>query len=244
LSLQKACTHIENEDAARRLIEWREQDMADLDERLDQVEVQRVYRVADSLRHQCHHIEEQIVPELKERISDWRRFVLMADSAVLITLGVVVLFVLLFSGDWAGFDYTPATVVQTIVDNGILKGLVGALVLGFMAILHFSFRRFAQQRYRPIADERNLEGFDIDALNQAFLKSTGPFRSLFARSPSGWNFLNRRRLSGIYFRAGAFIKQLNDTHIQTDGSWQDDAESAAAAVDEGVKSAQENEDGT
>jgi GTPase Era involved in 16S rRNA processing len=214
---QTACTHIENEEAARRLIEWREQDMADLDNQIEQVGMQRVYRVADSLRHQCHHIEEQVVPELKKRLSDWRRFVLKADIAVLITLGVAVVFLLLFSGSWSGFDYTPANHVQTLLDSMMLKGLLGALVVAFVAILHFSFRRFAQQRYRPKADEASLDDFDVSSLDQAFIKSTGWFRSLLMRSPSGWNFINRRRLSGIYFRTGVFIKQLNDLHILPDG---------------------------
>ncbi|MCW8963628.1 MAG: dynamin family protein [Gammaproteobacteria bacterium] len=228
---QTACTHIENEEAARRLIDWREQDMADLDERLELVEVQRIYRVADSLRHQCHHIEESVVPELKERISDWRRFVLFADAAVLITMGVAALFMLLFTGEWSGLQYTPAALVQTIFDSMILKGLLAALVVGTLAIFHFGFRRFAQQRFRPTSDEHKLEGFDVDALDKAFVKSTGPFRSLFMRSPSGWHYLNRRRLSSIYFRAGTFIKQLNDSHIQPDGSWQDEVTSSTATAD-------------
>lgn len=237
-----ACTHIENEAAAKRLIDWREQDMADLDDRLEQVEMQRVYRVADSLRHQCLHIEESVVPELKERLGDWRRFVLFADSAVFITLAVVTLFVLLFSGDWAGLEYTPARFTQAIMDSMILKGLLGALVVGSMVILHFAFRRFAQQRYRPAADDRNLEGFDVDALDKGFIKSTGPLRSIFMSSPSGWNFFNRRGLSSIYFRAGAFIKQLNDIHIQPDGSWQDSPDESPQVQDEGQKSEQESEE--
>jgi hypothetical protein len=219
---QTACTHIENEEAARRLIEWREQDMADLEERLDQVELQRVYRVADGLRHQCHHIEEQIVPELRERLADWRRFVLLADSAVLVTFGVLLVFTLLFSGTWDGLQYTPAKFVQLALDTPIIQWLLGALLLGSLGILHFSFRRFAQQRFRPASDEPPLEGFDVESLDKAFIQSTGPFRSLFARSPSGWHVFNRRRLSNIYYRAGSFVKQLNDSHIQPDGTWQDD----------------------
>jgi len=238
---QTACVHIENEEAARRLIEWREQDMADLEDRLNQVEMQRVYRVADSLRHHCLHIEEKVVPELKERIADWRRFVLLADGAVVITWIVLALLTLLFSGDWTGLKYAPASYIQAIIDNMMLKGLLGAFIIGSVVIFHFGFRRFAQQRYRPASDEHNMEGFDVDALDQAFVKSTGPFRTIFMRWPSGWNFFNRRNLSSIYFRAGTFIKQLNDTHIQPDGTWQDNPDDDVMVQEENVETRHEVE---
>lgn len=217
-----ACTHIENEEAARRLIDWREQDVADLEKRLDDVETQRIYRVADSLRHYCTHIEEQIVPELKERMSSWRRFVLSADLAVLATYLVILILVLLFTGSWKGFDYVPADFVSTILGSTILKSLIGTFVIGSLLIFHYGFRRFAQQRYRPAVDEQATQDFDVTSVDRAFLKSTGGLRSLFLVSPSGWHMFSRRRLSNIYFRVGAFIKQLNDRHIQPDGNWQDD----------------------
>ena len=236
-----ACTHIENEEAARRLIEWREQDMADLETLLDQVELQRVYRVADSLRHRCHHIEEQVVPELRERISDWRRFVLRADAAVIITFAMFALLIALFSGDWDGFNYIPAKPVQFVFDSTILKLLLGTLIAGSLAIFHFAFRRFAQLRYRPRADDE-LQGFDVESLDNAFIKSTGALRSLFATSPSGWHVFNRRRLSNIYYRAGVFIKQLNDEHIQPDGSWKDDEGEVVSEVDTASKVEQKSEE--
>ena len=219
-----ACAHIENEEAAKRLIEWREQDMTDLEQRLGEVETHRVYRVADALRHHCRHIEEMVVPEIRERLDDWRHFVLAADTAVLTVYAVALILLLLFTGSWDGFDYIPASFVTTIMGSVILKSLVGVAVLGSMVFLHFVFRRFARQRYRPAADEHKLEGFDVESLDRAFIKSTGTLRSVLMRSPSGWHVFNRRRLSSVFYRAGVFIKKLNDTHIQPDGTWVDDDE--------------------
>ena len=234
-----ACAHIENEEAARRLIDWREQDMADLEQRLEEVETHRVYRVADALRHHCRHIEEMVVPEINERLVDWRRFVLAADTAVLTTYVVLIVLLLLFTGSWEGFNYVPAGFVQTIMGSMILKGLISVLLIGSMIIFHYGFRRFAPQRYRPAADEHKLEGFDIDALDRAFIKSTGTFRSLFAGSPSGWHVFNRRRLSNVFYSAGVFIKKLNDTHIQPDGSWAEDTEPDAEATQKKTEETEE-----
>lgn len=220
-----ACAHIENEEAARRLIEWREQDMADLEQRLEEVETHRVYRVADTLRHHCRHIEEMVVPEIKERLDDWRHFVLAADTAVLITYTVAATLLLLFTGSWDGFSYVPPGYITAIMGSTILKSLVGAVIIGSMIALHFAFRRFAQQRYRPAADEHKLEGFDVESIDRAFIQSTGTLRSIFMRSPSGWHMFNRRRLSNVFYRAGVFIKKLNDSHIQPDGTWVDEEES-------------------
>ena len=234
-----ACTHIENEEAARRLIDWREKDMADLEQRLDEVETHRIYRVADNLRHQCRFIEEMVVPELMERISDWRRFVLAADTAVITVYVVALAMLLLFTGTWDGFDYIPAGFVESVMNSSLLGGLLGAFVLGSLVIFHFGFRHFAQQRYRPSADEHKLEGYDVEALDRAFIKSTSPIRTLLLSKPSGWHVFNRRRLSNVFYRAGVFIRKLNDAHIQPDGSWAEaqnnDAETPAETAPENEK---------
>jgi hypothetical protein len=109
----------------------------------------------------------------------------------------------------------------------LLKGFIAAAVIGSLVVLHYGFRSFAQKRYRPAADEHKLEGFDIESIDRAFIKSTGPLRSIFLRSPSGWHVFNRRRLSNVFYRAGVFIKKLNDTHIQPDGSWLDEVNTEA-----------------
>lgn len=215
-----ACTHIENEEAARRLIEWREQDMADLDMRFDQVETQRVYRVADSLRQLCTDIETAIVPDLRERLADWRKFVLIGDSIVLSFALVAFLFWLLFGGSWEGLSYTPPELVTSMLDSKLLLSLASATGLSSYIILHYLFRGMARKRYRPASDDIPDHLAAHAFLDKAFMKSTGIYRSIFWSFPAGWNFLTRRKLSGIFTRSGEFIKKLNDMHISPDGGVQ------------------------
>lgn len=203
-----ACTHIENEETARRLIEWREQDMADLERHFDQVETQRVYRVADNLRQLCTDIESVIVPDLKERLADWRRFVLIGD-AVIFSLMVISFVFWLLSGGYSAF--------QSVIDSKVLTTLLSVLLVAVCIAFHFCLRSLGQRRYRPAADISDDESVSHKYLDEAFLRSTAAPRSIFWWTPAGWNFLTRRRLAGILARSGEFIRKLNDLHIAPGG---------------------------
>ncbi len=212
-----ACTHIENEEAARRLIKWREQDMADLERRFGQTEMQRVYRVADNLRQLCTDIESVIVPDLEERLSDWRRFVLTGDAIIFSLAMVLVVFWLLFGGHWEGLSYASPLPLQSIMGSRILITLLSVFLVAACFIFHFGLRGLGRRRYRPTTDTLPNGLASHKYLDKAFLRSTSALRSIFWWTPAGWNILTRRRLSGIFARSGEFIREMNDLHIAPDG---------------------------
>ncbi len=212
-----ACAHIENEEAARRLQEWREQDMEDLNKRIDQVGLQRVYRVADSLRKLCIDIEETVVPDLISRMKKWRRFTLLGDAIFSGTLVVVFLLWMLFVGNWDGLSYTAPDIYHSILDSQILSIMVSIFIIGLIGIVHFGLRNKAQQRFCP-AEGENPDGVSVNFdLKKAFLRSTRLAIPVFWGRPAGWHFLSKRKNASVYQRAGEFIRKLNDEYIRPQG---------------------------
>ncbi len=203
-----AGTHIENEKAFRRLIEWREQDMAELERCFDRIEIQRIYRVADSLRQLCMDIESVIVPDLKKRLASWRRFVLIGDAVIFSLIAISVIFWLLFGG---------YSVFQSVIDSKVLTALLSVLLVAVCFAFHFGLRSFGQRRYRPVVEKLPERLAAHKYLDQAFLRSTAALRSIFWSAPAGWHILTRRQLSGIFVRSGELVRKLNDRHIAPDG---------------------------
>lgn len=218
-----ACTHIENEGAARRLREWREQDMADINMRIDQAGLQRVYRVADSLRALCVDIDEIIVPELKSRLKKWRRFTLVGDAVFVgMLLGIFLLWMLL-DGHWDDLSYSAPAAYHAILDSQVLSLMAGVLLIGLIVTVHVVLRRLARRRFCPVEGEHSGDtGVKFD-LRAAFLRSTGIFRPVLRVTPAGWHIFSKRRVSAVYQRASRFIRELNDRYIQPEGDGEPDA---------------------
>ena len=203
-----AGTHIENEEAARRLLEWREQDMNELERCFERVEMQRVYRVANNLRQLCMDIESVIVPDLKERLADWRRFVLIGDATMLFLVTILAVFWFLSGGYSA---------LQSVLDSKVLTTLLFVFLVAICLTFHFGLRSIGRRWYRPVAGKLPERLAAHKYLDQAFLDSTAALRSIFWSAPTGWNFLTRRHLAGIFARSGEFIRNLNDQYIAPDG---------------------------
>lgn len=214
---QTACAEIKNEEAAKRLLQWREQDMRDLQLRIEAVQVERIYRVADGLRRLGKNIAEQVVPDIQSRLADRRRFVLMADAMVLGLTALVMITWLLFNGTWDGLDYTSPGFLLTLAASPVLSGLLLFLGIGGLLGLHYGFRRIAHFRYRPVPQDWVYQEISFEALCRAYEHSTTGLRSLLWISPRGWHWLTRRRLSGVMHRVGHYIQRLNDRYISPDG---------------------------
>jgi len=215
---QTACTQIKNEEAARRLLEWREQDMGDLTNRLEEVEMERIYRVADALRRLGKDIEEQVVPDIRSRLADWRRFVLWGDASIIAAAVLGFLLWLLFNGAWDGLSYTQPEVLSTITSSRLLGGLIVFLCIGILGATHYGLRRMGRYRLRPLRKDWRSQEITFEELDRAYDHSTRGIRSIFWRTPAGWHWLVRRRLTGVMRRAGAYIQRLNDRFISTQAS--------------------------
>lgn len=185
----------------------RDADMDDIYGRMEQVEIQRAYRIVGMLEKAAHNIREKIVPNLEKLMRDWRRRVLVFDgsAALVIVLGLALL----------------PTMVNIDIESvsspyvGVALGL--AVLLG-AAYVHMRFRKVAAKQ---IVARLRSEIHDKDLLEhyiRAFQRNTRWYRSIFSRRPAGWSPRSKDKIKQVLLDAGQFVQGLNDRFTDPSGT--------------------------
>lgn len=122
----------------------RDADLNEIYERMDQVEVERAYRIVASLRKLANEFSDETVPLLSEALRRWRTRTLVADGLIIASLIFTFLFWSITAGHWEGLSYQPGW-LSWIEENGIEYGLQGieiTLIL-MLIIAHLGVRKVA-----------------------------------------------------------------------------------------------------
>lgn len=201
------------EDPARRerFERKRTEDLNEIYERMDQVEIERAYRIVASLRQVATAFADETVPLLKTAVRRWRSRTLITDAAILISLALVFLFWSITSGHWDGLSYQPNW-LKYIESKGISYGLEGVefLLALLLVAAHFGVRRLAALSVLPwlkrqVRDEQ-LPGNVVDA----FLMNTRSWRSVFSGKPRGWNDWAEGRIAKVLDDCESYVQNLNE----------------------------------
>jgi hypothetical protein len=206
-----ASVQIEDATLRQRYEAKRDQDLADIHGRMEQVEVERAYRIVGSLEKTAREIEERVIPVLQDALSRWKKRVMWMDGIVFGLIAALVLGIGASNGQLGGWW-------EWIRESTLHSGIFLAVIVGGGYALHLAIRNLAarslsgwlgkQQESMPV--KINLAG--------AFAKSTRPWRSLLSKKPAGWGRKTRRMLSGIITRADDFVQQLNDSFTNPSGN--------------------------
>lgn len=209
----EAAVPIENE-VVRRRFEWkRDQDLGNILDRIEQVSVERAYRIVGALEKHAREIEDYYVPQIRLLIGRWRRQVLIWDAGGLLLAGLLVI----------GSRFLPPNLLAG-VDNTVQRVLatssatIGAgAALALVALyLHFRVRRWAANRLkREIA--QHGAGEETEHLIRAFQHNTRIWRGILAPDPAGWNSRNRRALKKVIRDANRLVQTLNDRFTDPSG---------------------------
>lgn len=216
----EAAIPIEDDNLRARFETKRDVDLAEIHERMHQVEVDRAYRVMGLLEHSARDIEEKMVPRLTEMMADWKRRVLRLDALVFGGLLVAILGWTLWSGEWQGLSLSHPFWAKLFREPAWgYSALVVALLAG--GYTHWLLRRLAAGRViaglkRQLNDMRDVEV--LEALLGGFSKNTKPWRSIFVRRPTGWNQRGRRQLADVIGEVTGYIQSLNDKFANPDGT--------------------------
>jgi hypothetical protein len=210
----EAAVPIENE-ALRRRFEWkRDQDLSDIYNRIEQVSVERTYRIVGALEKHAHEIEDYYVPLIRGLIGRWRRHVLRWDAGLLLLSAAAAMgaFMLLPP---AMADSINNGVSQLLATPALLTGAATLLVVTAVA-LHFGARRWALKRLLgKIRQEHNDE--EAERVVRVLKRNTRAWRSIFSPDPVGWNGWNRRALKRIVGSADRLVQTLNDRFTDPSG---------------------------
>ena len=189
----------------------RDRDLAEIHGRMEQVEVERAYRIVGTLEKTARDMEDKVVPTLTEAIQRWRKRTLIGD-----VFGLGLLVALLAVVTLAG----PVDLGFSL--NGLIAGETASVVIAVAVVLvalaiHAGARRLAGASVayglRKQAAEMDVRG-DVVA---AFAKNTRALRSIFAKQPAGWSRAARRNLHKVIEDTDSYVQTLNDRYTNPSG---------------------------
>ena len=189
----------------------RDEDLNEIYERIDQVEVERAYRIVASLRQVATEFADETVPLLETAVRRWRGRTLIADGVILLALVMVFLFWSISAGHWEGLSYQPSW-LKAIEGMGISYGLQGAELITVVMLIaaHLGVRKLAALSVLPwLRKQLRDEHMPGDVLN-AFDRNTRSWRTVFSGRPRGWNDWSEGRVAKVLHDCEAYVQNLNE----------------------------------
>lgn len=203
---------IDDEGLRQRFESKRDADMAEIEDRIRQVEVERAYRIVGAMEKEAYAIRDKAIPSIARLKQIWSKRVLRFDGiiiggAAIITLGVALLtgtitallsFLLSLFAD-------PVSMLATIVGLALL-----------ILLVHFVVRKLVAQYMAS-----RLAGTEDEPFAKAFRFNTRFYRSVFSKTPVGWNGRSRKAVDEVLEHASNFVESLNDQFTNPSGRSRD-----------------------
>ncbi len=218
---------IEDEAIKGRFERKRDRDLDQINKRIEEVRVERAYRIVGMLEESAQYLKSSLTPQITSFLRSWRRQVVVAElviaAAVIILLGAGSLYFHGLSG-LASLAGLPNKIAS---DRWLQAGSV--IVLLLLIWSHFTLRRSIGRR---------LIAKTVNAIKDAPLKTRMQrilnrnirwWRSIFCSQPTGLNSSKQEHLEVIIADARQYIQKLNDTFTNPSGSAQEKGEAATSA---------------
>ncbi|MFK5986413.1 MAG: dynamin family protein [Pseudomonadota bacterium] len=203
----EAAVVIEDENLKKRYQEKRDVDLKEIEHRMSEVSVERVYRIIGDLENTANHIELKVIPALKDAMESWYKNTMLFDAIIYIILIIAAFSLSISAGYWVGWSFQPSWLEA--FSNDVITQVVTA-VLGVSAFvsIHFWVRSMVAKRvYKKL---KSYQG--SGNLAKAFMKNTRFFRSVFSIKPVGWGRGSKKVVTNVRNDADTMVKSLNDRY--------------------------------
>ena len=206
----EAANPIDDPNLRRRFEAKRAIDMAEVLERMQQVEVERAYRIIGVLETSAKAIESELVPRLRAARQRWKRRVLWIDGLIYGSIIGASVFALMAAGGWQGLAAAlswPDPVLWAVVGMGVLLLLYPHVVVRRLAARSV-LRTLTRE---PVAPELR------EALVKAFRKNTRLRHGLLRSAPIGWGRRTKGYIARVQADADRCVQSLNDRFASPSG---------------------------
>lgn len=201
-------TPIPEEHRRKRFESKRDADLSEIYQRMEQVEIERAYRILAALRKSATDVSHSSLPLLQAAMRRWRARTLLADAALLILLILGFMGWSLSAGQWHGLVYEAQWLdLLKSIEWGV-EGFEG-LLIGLLILAHFGIRRLTATSVlswlRGQIAQQQPPGNPI----ATFERSTRFWRSVLRGQPCGWNRKSRAALDEVLQDCENHIQTLN-----------------------------------
>jgi hypothetical protein len=205
----EAATTIEDEAKRRRFEAKRDRDLEEIFQRIEDVEVERAYRIVANLRKTATDFSESVVPLLETAVARWRKRTLIADGVILAALLALFLAWSISAGHWQGFSYEPQW-LKTL-QGAVSWGMEGLEVLVVIALIvaHLNVRRLAALSVLPGLRKQVAGKYLPGDVEAAFLRNTRAWRTVLAGTPTGWGSWARGKVARVLNSCEEYVQTLN-----------------------------------
>jgi hypothetical protein len=206
----------ENDDVRQRFESKRQADSDAISRRIEQVGVERAYRIVGMLEQTAQMLKQDVVSLLQRFIERWRRRVWWLEGTILACLTAAFLALTIVGGYWEGWSL-KLPFWDLVTRNNYAKYSLLAILIAGAGYVHFSIRRWAS---RKVIKKLLAEIKDPDLIpnyKRALHKSSRWWRSLFFPNPAGWGRRTAAGLSKVVDDSNAYIQKLNDEYTNPSG---------------------------
>ena len=218
----EAALPMTSESVRERLERKRDEDLADIQERIEQVGIERAYRVVNTLASTARELRDELIPRLQDARRLWRRRTIGLTLGVFGALAILFLAFSITGGHWDGVTFTPLAELNTIG-----QVVVATVLIIFAIWLYLMLKRLAaywvsRGFQRPAQQEGRGEGRSAgrgNGLAKAFASNRSAWwRSLASSRPRGWNRRTQKQIDAVLAEADGFIQALNDSYANPSGA--------------------------
>lgn len=222
------------EDAAlrERFESKRDADLDEIHERIQQVEVERAYRIIGALEKSANEFGDRVIPLLTTALEKWRRNTLILDGLGFGTILSLLLLLTIQLDYWDGFTFNPPW-INALTGSHLIGAVLGLVSIGVAVYFHFWLRKLAR---KPVIKWLNKEAKTTDEAGRlvgAFMRSSAVWRSLFSKSPAGWGRRAKKEIARLINDTDRFVQQLNDRFASPSGKIMEDEKSKQEKPDIG-----------
>jgi hypothetical protein len=212
-----AAIPFENEDVRHRFENKRKADTDAIYNRIEQVGVERAYRIVGMLEQTAQMLKQEVIPLIQRFIENWRHKILWLEGIVLLVLLAVFLAVTVWGGYWEGLSL-KLPFWDLLMRNNYIKFGALAVLIAIAVYTHLSIRQWAARKVirKLLAQVKN---HDLHTnYTQAFRKNSKWWRSVIFPKPAGWGRRNSARLEKVLEDSNTYIQKLNDEYTNPSGA--------------------------
>jgi hypothetical protein len=206
----------ENDDVRERFEGKRDADSKAIYRRIEQVGVERAYRIVGMLEQIAQMLKQDVVDLLQRFISRWRRKVLWLEATIVACLVGAFLALTIWGGYWEGLSLN-LPFWDLVARNNYTKYGALAILIAVAGYAHFSIRRWAAAKVKKKLLAEIKDPDLIANYQRALNKSSRWWRSLFFPNPAGWGRRTADRLEKVVEDSNAYIQKLNDEFTNPSG---------------------------